>query len=108
MEREHEPALEVFRKLGEAHIDSRIKKEPRGVVKENNRPVRFTGTVSNIEASYGFIIREGLNDRIFTHVRYSEPTQWQKLKPNRRVSFELGFNYRGPFAINVRGEGEVV
>lgn len=107
LEGDHEPAFEIFRKLGEAHIDARIKKEPRGVVVENDKPVRFTGTVSNIEASYGFIVRDGLNDRIFTHVRYSKSIQWQKLKPHKRVSFELGFNYRGPCAINLWSEGDL-
>jgi tetratricopeptide (TPR) repeat protein len=97
-------ASEIFRRLGEANIDIRIKKEPRGAVKEGVMPVRYTGSIQKIESSYGFIIRDGYQDRIFAHCLYTNEEEWKVLKPHMRVSFELAFNYRGPFALNVKKE----
>ena len=74
------------------------------MVKKDNVVEKYTGVVSKIEASYGFIIRDVYQDRVFTHCLYNQENEWRKLKPQRRVSFNLAFNNRGPFALDVRIE----
>jgi cold shock CspA family protein len=73
-------------------------------VKVGDVPSRYKGTIHSIESSYGFIIRDGYQDRIFTYHRHNDTDEWKKLKTQMRVSFELAFNYRGPIALNVRKE----
>jgi tetratricopeptide (TPR) repeat protein len=104
LERDLEGAFKIFRTLGEANIDIRIKRQPRGVVKDDRGPLRFTGTVSRIESSYAFIIRDGYQDRIFTYQDFNQEKEWDKLTTQGRVSFQLAFNYRGPCALNITEE----
>ena len=103
-EGDFESAGEIFKKLAELNIDTRIKKEPRGVVKVGDVPSRYKGTILTMESSYGFIVRDGYQDRIFTHCLYTIKDEWKHLEPQIRVSFELAFNYRGPIALNIRRE----
>ena len=95
-------SFNIFQNLRNSNIDSRIKSEPRGEIVQNSSIVRFFGVISNLEKSYGFIIRDGLQDRIFSHITVNNPFEWEKLESHKRVSFELAFNYRGPIAINIR------
>jgi len=94
-------ATELFQRLSDVNIDGRIKGKPRGIVSENDTPKRFTGIVSKIEASYAFIIRDEIQDAIFTYSSDNDPNEWTKLSYHKRVKFTLGFNYRGPYALNV-------
>ena len=94
-------AIELFQRLSDVNIDSRVKREPRGIVTENDVPKRFAGIVSKIEASYAFIIRDEIQDAIFTYSAHNDPNEWNKLSYHKRVKFDLGFNYRGPYALNV-------
>ena len=104
LENDYDEAYKIFDRLRDANLDTRVKKEPRGVVVEDGRPVRFYGTVSKLESSYGFIIRDGYQDKIFAHCLYTSNLEWESLKSQKRVTFELGFNYRGPFAVNIESE----
>jgi tetratricopeptide (TPR) repeat protein len=97
-------AKEIFGTLNEANIDTKVKKEPRGIVLEKKIPKRFLGTISTVEASYAFIVRDQYQDWIFTHFLYNNKFDWKKLKSQKRISFELAFNYRGPVALNILEE----
>ena len=63
--------------------------------------MQYTGSIDKLEASYGFIMRDKYQDRIFMHKLYAERDVWQRLEHQKRVKFNLEFNYRGPFAVNV-------
>ncbi len=104
LEGEHPDAIEQFQKLSEAKIDIRIKKEPRGIVTDGKDPIRFSGTITNLESTYGFLERYGINDSFFTYFSYSDNSVWTRLKIQDRVTFEMGFNYRGPVALALRPE----
>lgn len=101
---EREDAMKVFNNLGEINIDIRTKSEPRGVVIENEQIKRYSGIITKIEASYVFIVRDVYQDVIFANVKFTDEKEWSKLRYNKRVTFDLAFNYRGPFAINIREE----
>ncbi len=101
---ERDDAMKVFNNLGEVNIDIRTKSEPRGIVMENNSPKRYSGVITKVEASYAFINRDVYQDSIFCHSKFTNEKEWTKLRYNKRVTFELAFNFRGPFAINIREE----
>lgn len=104
LEGERDEALKIFNQLSEANIDIRIKQQPRGVVKDDDQPKRFAGYVLNVESSYAFIIRDNFQDSVFTHSSFHKDDIWIKLKYQKRVTFELAFNYRGPFALSIEEE----
>ena len=104
LENNFEEAYKIFSYLKRINLDTRIKREPRGIVKSNSEFAIFHGTIANLESSYGFILRDELQDRIFTHKYYNDIKQWKNLSHQRRVIFNLAFNYRGPLAINISNE----
>ena len=94
-------ANEIFKNLSEANIDIRLKREPRGRYLKEGKVVRFSGAINRIEATYGFIRRDGYGDRTFTYRYHNHACKWGELKTEMRVTFELAFNYRGPVALNL-------
>jgi cold shock CspA family protein len=99
-------AIRLFNKLYTADLDPTVKMELRGlVVDSNSKPITFSGIVAKIEHSFGFIKRDGYQDRIFMHRSDSNEIQWANLKEGDRVNFEMGFSYRGPKGTNIRKEG---
>ena len=103
IENDFEGARRIFSFLREVNLDVRIKREPRGIVYENDQPVDYHGIIDTLEASYGFLLRDGHQDRIFTH-KYHCNEYWENFSTHRRVIFNLAFNYRGPVAINTKPE----
>ncbi|MFV9645489.1 MAG: SIR2 family protein [Desulfobacterales bacterium] len=103
IENDFEGAYKIFYYLRGINLDVRIKREPRGIIHENDHPVDYHGIVANLESSYGFLLRDELQDRIFAHKYHSEE-YWASLMPHRRVTFNLAFSYRGPAAINIKPE----
>jgi tetratricopeptide (TPR) repeat protein len=101
---ETKDANDIFKRLGDINIDSRTKNLPRSKVLENNAPKRFSGIVSVKQSTYAFIIRDELQDNIFTHQSYNGEKEWDSLSYHKRVIFDLAFNYRGPVATHVRNE----
>jgi tetratricopeptide (TPR) repeat protein len=96
-----EDADEIFRNLRESNIDIRLKREPRGRYQKEGKEQIFNGSIKIIEASYGFIKRDGYGDKIFVYRYHNHKCNWENLKSEMRVTFELAFNYRGPIAINL-------
>jgi tetratricopeptide (TPR) repeat protein len=103
IENDFEGARSIFNFLRGINLDIRIKREPRGIVCENDQPVDYHGIIDTLEASYGFLLRDGHQDRIFTH-KYHSYEYWGNLTTHKRVIFNLAFNYRGPVAINIKPE----
>ena len=101
---EFEEANGLFGDLRAANIDERLKKQPRGKVTKEGRAVRFSGVISRVEATYGFVIRDGYGDRVFAYRYNSHGCSWDDLKLQRRVTFEMGFTYRCPIALEISFE----
>ncbi|MBW1795257.1 MAG: SIR2 family protein [Deltaproteobacteria bacterium] len=94
-------ALKIFNNLKNQNIDNRIKQKARGIIKENGEIKQFSGTISRLEASYAFIVRDQTQDRLFTHISQNNYDEWKNLSTGRRVVFNMAFNYRGPQALKV-------
>jgi len=99
-------AREIFNKLSQLNIDARTINKPRGTVINGNKPKVFSGSISKLENSWGFILRDQQHDRIFAFGKYSDNLEWQKLSINKRINFELAFCYRGPTALHIRSEAK--
>jgi hypothetical protein len=106
LERGFDEAIAIFKNLTEANIDIRLKREPRGLYERDGKAVRYSGALNKIEASYGFIKRDGYGDRIFTYRYHKHRCNWEELRAEMRVTFELAFNYRGPVALDLMLESQ--
>ncbi len=99
-------AMQIFAKLSDAPVDIKMKKGGWApIVDEKDIPIRYSGLVQQVESSYAFVLRDGPQDRLFAHLRTSEPLFWDSLKEQQRVTFEIAFNYRGAVAVNLRQNG---
>ena len=61
-----------------------------------------------MEASYGFIIRDGLGDLIFLHISNVSPCLWKALGGGDQVEFSLAFTFRGASAFDVQSTGRAL
>lgn len=69
---------------------------------------RFFGTVIwfSDKQGYGFIRPDGENRDIFFHWSYLQMDGFKTIKPDARVTFEVGDNHRGPMAIRIQIEDD--
>ena len=71
IENEFEDAQKIFTFLRGINLDVSIKQEPRGIVSKNTKPVEYRGVIDTLESSYGFLLRDELQDRIFAHIKHN-------------------------------------
>lgn len=102
---EYSESNEIFNRLSNTNIDERTKRQPSWIYYKNNKPEVYKGSISKIEVSYGFLKRDGIGDNIYFYKYHDHNIKWEDLKRNKRVIFNLAFNYRGTIALNIRKEG---
>lgn len=71
---------------------------------EGGERKRFGGKIRRKEDSYIFIRTKEFPSDIFAHVNETSADSWRNLAYDDQISFELGFNFRGPSAINLKRE----
>jgi hypothetical protein len=109
IERDFLESKEIFRSLSEARIDIRVKREPRGIIiNEEGKNKKYSGILTKKEYSYGFIMCDGIHELVYCNRLHSIHYIWDKLRANQRVIFELGFNYMGPIAISITSENNTI
>lgn len=89
-------AQNQFRQLESSAVNPQIKRAIRGLLCEQGELKRFTGKIGRLHADYGFVVRDGMGDWIFLHVTQVDDMTWRLLHTDTRVSFGIGFNFRGP------------
>ena len=94
-------AKQSFKLLSVVNISPEIKNTPYGIIRKNKKPEMFTGTILKVEVSYGFVKRDGLSDEIFFYRFENDNLDWEQLKRGQKVTFKIGFNYRGAIALNM-------
>ena len=103
MKRSFQESEQFFLELARGHASASVRNAVRGIQHdEQGQPRRYSGQIVKKEASYVFIHSEELGRDIFAHISESQPEAWMNMVFHDEVSFELGFTYRGPAAINVR------
>lgn len=90
-----------FKTLSKLNIDPQIKNTPRGIVETEQKPIVYTGRIIKLELSYGFLKRDIYGDDLFIS-KYDNYDTWLQLKNNDPITFNIGFNYKGPVCVNVK------
>jgi len=87
----------VFRRLGEVRVPPQTKSRLMYPADP-----RYWGRVARLEASYCFLARDGVGDQIYGHSSNSSLEVWDSLATGYRVSFRIGFTFRGPNAFDIQ------
>ena len=59
------------------------------------------GRIVKVEETYAFISSAKYPRNIYAHIANSDSVVWRDLRLQSRVTFDVGFNRRGPVALNV-------
>lgn len=97
---------EVFKHLRNVPIRHENRILIRDAIGGLDNPKQYSGTIKRLEATHGFISVDGRGDMIFFHETDLDADVWEHLTSETRVAFFIGFNFRGPKALNVRLEGQ--
>lgn len=92
-------AKAMFRQLGAARLPLEIRDKPRFPMAES-----ASGRVVRLEATYGFVARDGLADWVFMHRRDAGEDAWRRLKVGSRLQFVIAFTMKGAVAQDVAVE----
>lgn len=99
---EFEEANRIFSSLKDAKIDIEVKRKATGLIyDENNKLVKFYGTLSKIEHSFAFLNMDRTQASVFVYRFQDHDLEWETLRVGDRLEFNLGFTYRGPIALNM-------
>lgn len=95
-------AKELFRALRSARTDPHSRTHIRGPLRNGDGTLRrFRGAVERLEATYAWLSVDGDDFWVFLHRMQLGADAWGKLKRGTTASFEIGFNFGGPAAINL-------
>jgi hypothetical protein len=92
-----EQSLIKFKKLWQLSIDPEIKQRVYDFVEHDGQKVIYEGVIKDFFYSHGWLIRNHTSDEIFFHTNSTN-----SIRIRDHVSFNLGFNYGGPIAVNVK------
>jgi tetratricopeptide (TPR) repeat protein len=95
-------AYQNFEVLNEIDIPRAEANQVRWIIRdEAGNPKNFTGQIANLGYDYGFIKSEFPRDMYFN--RWALPAEDRdQIRLNTSVRFRVGFNVRGPVAMNVQ------
>ncbi|MEO5991282.1 MAG: SIR2 family protein [Ferruginibacter sp.] len=98
-----EESIKIFKLLKKVKVGPHIKNMPKGSIKEGSNMVLFRGEIVNIQYNFGFIRRDRFGDDIFFKINESQGFEFNFQK---KVEFNIAFNFSGPVAINIKYIGE--
>ena len=90
---------ELFARLGKARISADVRDRILYPLDQT-----FRGKVVKIEAVYCFLARDGVSDWIFASRFSIGENIWKKLTIGLRLSFKIGFTFKGASAYDVEEE----
>ena len=98
-----ERAREIFRSLWNAPLPYKTRAGIRTKFCDNNgESTRFRGVLVRLDDTYGWILRDGLGDRIYVREEYLSSGEWATLRERDRVEFSIGFSFGGPTAVDIQ------
>ncbi|MCZ7601383.1 MAG: SIR2 family protein [Melioribacteraceae bacterium] len=93
----------VFKKLRNARIAHNVRIKIKDTIKnESGENKVFKGTLKSKEYTFGFIQVEGFGVDVFTHIEHLDDELWANLRENQMVEFNIGFNFGGAIALNIK------
>lgn len=90
----------VFAALAKAQVSPQVKNRLLYPIEHK----RFSGTVWRLEATHGFLTRDGMGDTVFMHISNVKAGVWTLLANGDKVTFSLAFTFKGPAAFDVGSE----
>lgn len=96
---------EIFQKLREIRAPYEERIRIRDVIGSFEHPVQFSGEVTRLEATHGFVKVDGRGNWLFFHETNVSDDEWEDMSSGKRVVFGIGFTLRGPQAIELTPEG---
>ncbi|CNK21931.1 Uncharacterised protein [Yersinia enterocolitica] len=92
-----------FKALSKLGLPLSLLNKVRGEVKDNcGKKITYQGTVVSIHESFGFIKCHQFEENIYIHYRsMSDVNEWQFLKKDVMVFFQVGFSFKGIAGIRV-------
>lgn len=97
---EQERSKQMFIDLS---IRFRNKEEVIDYAKQNGELITFQGVVKSFAKDAVFITRDLTGENLFAPRSLSESANFEMLRPGQRVSFTLGYRYRGPVVCSIEG-----
>jgi len=98
---------EVFRHLREIPMSYEDRIRSQDAMGGLSDPRQFSGTITRVEATHGFVSIDGRGDWVFFHETEVAEGVWDHLSSGTRVIFAIGFSLRGPKALDLRLEGGI-
>lgn len=99
-----EESKNIFSRLRDAELPEGVKRRHGHSILDADTPARFSGSLASLDASHAWVQRDKSQDLVFCHSNNSRGVDWSRLRVGMRITFEIGFNFRGPLALNVRPE----
>lgn len=90
-----------FTNLSRANVSPEIKNFTSGIIYKNEQKETFFGVINSDELSYGHLKRDLISDLIYFY-KFQANYKLGNLKRGDRVSFHIGFNYKGPIAFDLK------
>lgn len=87
---------QVFDRLRNARVGSNVRNRLT-----HELGGEFEGRVARREASYCFISRDGVGDRIYAHSTNMSDSAWSLITIGSRIRFKIAFNFKGASAFGV-------
>ena len=97
-------ANDRFLRLKGTTLSLAIKRKIRGTISSTGTETVFSGRVDQLRPDHGFVVRDGISDRIFIHVKNTRQVIWEQLEVDLRLYFKIAFNFWGATAIEIRLE----
>ena len=96
-------AKAYFQKLRAAQVSPDAKSTIRGqFANAEGAPLRFSGVVERLEATYAWLSVEGEGYWVFLHRSKVASSLWESLRKGGSLDFGIGFNFAGPAAFQVK------
>ena len=93
-------AANIFQDLSTARVGSSMRNRVIHLLDE-----RFYGTVNKKEPTYCFVVRDSnRDDWIYLHQKNASEIDWNELRVGTRISFRIGFTFKGASAVEVQIE----
>ncbi len=92
-----------FEVLKAVRVDPQVKHKARGLIADADKsPVLFYGQVTAVETTYAHIRPDGEGFVVYVSRSGSNDSIWKVLTVGRRVRCNIGFNYYGLTAVDLR------
>lgn len=97
----HDDSKNIFNGLRLARLSYKAKTEIRDIDKKDGKATVFYGRINSKRADYGFITIDGNARNLYFPASSIVEDIWDAFQEGDRVSFNIGYNLKGPLALEI-------